>query len=80
MCLFFLPGVPVTTAGLCGGNGCPVIEPVGKGCPVVEPVGNGCPVVEPMGDGCPVIEPVVDSVWEAMLIILHSFNEMVVFT
>ena len=43
-------------------------------------VGNGCPAIEPVRDGCPVIEPVVDSVWEAVLIILHSFNEMVVFT
>ena len=60
MCLFFLPGVPGTTAGLC--------------------VGNGCPVIEPVGDGCPVIEPGVDSVREAVLIILHSFNAMVVFT
>ena len=100
VCLFFLPVEPGTTAGLCVGdccpviepvgdccpviepvgNGCPVVEPVGNGCPVIEPVGNGCPVIEPVVDGCPVIEPVVDSVWEAMLIILHSFNEMVVFT
>ena len=94
VCLFFLPVEPGTTAGLCVGDCCPVIEPVGDCCPVIEPVGNDCPVVElvgngclviePVVDGCPVIEPVVDSVWEAMLstllIILHSFNEMVVFT
>ena len=72
--------MPGTTVGLCVGNGCPEIEPVGNGCPAIEPVGDGCPVVEPVGDGCPVIEPVVDSVWEAVLIILHSRNEMVVFT
>ena len=80
MSVLFLPGVPGTTAGLCVGNGCPVIELVGNGCPAIEPVGDGCPVIEPAGNGCPVIEPVVDSVWESMLIILHSFNEMVVFT
>ena len=70
VCLFVLPVEPGTSAGLC----------VGDCCPVIEPVGNGCPVVEPVGDGCPVIEPVVDSGWEAVLIILHSFNAMVVFT
>ena len=43
-------------------------------------VGDGCPAIEPVGDGCPVIEPGVDSVREAVLIILHSFNAMVVFT
>ena len=76
----FLPVEPGTAAGHCVVNGCPVVEPVGNGCLLVEPVGDGCPVVEPVGDGCPVIEPVVDSVWEAVLIILHSLNEMVVFT
>ena len=66
----FLPVVPGTIVGFC----------VGNGCPVIEPIGNGCPVKESVGVGCPVIEPVVDSVWEAVLIILHLFNEMVVFT
>ena len=75
-----LPVVPGTTAGHCVGKDCPVIEPVGNGCPVVGSVGSGCPNIGPVGNGCPVIEPVVDSVWEAVLIILHSFNEMVVFT
>ena len=32
----FLPEVPGTTAGLCVGNGCPVIEPVGDCCPAIE--------------------------------------------
>ena len=66
----FLPVEPDTTAGHCVGNGCPAIEPAGTGCPAIEPVGDGCPLVEPVGD----------SVCEAVLIILHSLNEMVVFT
>ena len=46
-----------------------------------------CPM-DPMVDACPVIEPVVEPVvwvvgpivWVAVVIRLHSFNEMVVFT
>ena len=44
--------------------------------------------MDPMVDACPVIEPVVEPVvwvvgpvvWVAVVIRLHSFNEMVVFT
>ena len=44
-------------------------------CPFIESV------VDPVVIACPVIEPVVDPlVWVAVLIILHSFNVMVVFT
>ena len=44
-------------------------------CPVIESV------VDPVVIACPVIESVVDSVvWVAVLIRLHSFNEIVVFT
>ena len=41
---------------------------------------GACPV-DPVVIACPVIESVVDSVvWFTVLIILHSFNVMVVFT
>ena len=58
---------------------CPFIESV------VDPVVIACPVIESVVDpvviACPVIESVVDPVvWVAVLIILHSFNVMAVFT
>ena len=43
-------------------------------CPFIESV------VDPVVIACPVIEPVDPVVWVAVLIILHSFNVMVVFT
>ena len=55
-----LPGVLVSTVGLCIVVACPV---------------------DPMVDTCPVIEPVAEPVvWVAVLIRLHSFNVIVVFT
>ena len=63
-----------STVGLCVVVACPG-DPVVAACPVIESV------VDPVVIACPVIEPVVDPlVWVAVLIILHSFNVMVVFT
>ena len=57
----------LSTVGLCIVVTCPV-DPIVDTCPVIEPV------VEPV---VWVVGPVV---WVAIVIRLHSFNEMVVFT
>ena len=97
-----LPGVLVSTVGLCIVVACPV-DPMVDTCPVIEPVvepvfwvvGPVVRIVEPVvwvvGPVVRIVEPVVwvvgtvvrivgPVVWVAVLIRLHSFNVIVVFT
>ena len=62
-----LPGVLVSTVGLCIVVACPV-DPMVAACPVIQPVAE------------PVFWVVGPVVWVAVLIRLHSFNVIVVFT